>query len=46
MQTSDGNEPGGSATVVFRRMVTKEFIEKPKRGPPSISSWDNLQVTH
>ena len=25
---------------------TKEFIEKPKRGPPSISSWDNLQVTH
>ena len=28
------------------RMVTKEFIEKPKRGPPAISSWDNLQVTN
>ena len=27
MQTSDSNEPGGSTTVVFRRMVTKEFIE-------------------
>ena len=28
------------------RMVTKEFIEKPKRGPLAISNWDNLQVTH
>ena len=28
------------------RMVTKEFIEKAKRGPPEISSWDNLQIVH
>ena len=27
-------------------MVAKEFIEKPKRGPPAISSWNNLQVTN
>ena len=26
------------------RMVTKEFLEKPMRGPPAISGWNNLQV--
>ena len=28
------------------RMVTKEFIEKAKRAPPEISSWNNLQITN
>ena len=27
-------------------MVTKEYLEKTQRGPPVISSWDNIQVTH
>ena len=26
------------------RMVTKEYLEKPKRGPPEISRWNNLPV--
>lgn len=28
------------------RMVTKEFIEKPKRGPPVISSWNKFKVSN
>ena len=28
------------------RMVTKEFIEKAERGPPVISSWENLHIVH
>ncbi len=28
------------------RMVTKELIEKSKRGPPEISSWSNLQIVY
>ena len=28
------------------KMVTKEFIEEAKRGPPEISRWDNLQITN
>jgi hypothetical protein len=27
------------------RMLIKEFLEKPRRGPPEITAWNNLQIT-